>query len=339
MFDRAMRELVAFHYAHTPGYARWLAANDLTFERARALSDWSQLPPIVTRYFKQKFISSHTAHDALELVSSDMTEQTSRMPYDARSIFAAQSMISHIFSHYGWSTPRRPCNYIVLNYEPNDHVPLGAAYIGQFLCSFAPAHQIVYALRRHGEGYVFDVFGVVRALQEFARDGHPVRIMGYPALLWLLLEHMRASGCPPLSLHADSLVFLGGDWKTHTTFEVPKLTLYQRVGEQLGVAADRCRNCYGTLEHPIPYVECEHHHFHVPVYSRVYIRDPGTLKRLSYGERGLLQAVSPFITSSPAHSIMMSNPATLYPGHACSCELETDWFELHERAPRRTPLF
>ncbi|TDA47801.1 acyl-protein synthase [Burkholderia pyrrocinia] len=332
MFDRAMRELIAFHYAHTPGYARWLSANDFTFERARALNDWSQLPPIFARYFKQALIPSHTAHDAIELTSPDTPGRMSPMLFDTRSISAVQSMVGQVFCHYGWSTQHGRHNYILLTYEPHDQLKLWPAYVGQLLCSFAPVRQIAYALRRQGEGHTFDVFGVVRALQEFACDGHPVRIIGYPALLWLILEHMRTSGCPPLNLHADSLVFLGGDWKAHAAIDVPKPTLYRCIREQLGIAADRCRNAYGTLQHPIPYVECDQHHSHVPVYSRVYIRDPSTLSRVSYGERGLLHAVSPYITSSPAHSIVMGDLATLYPGHSCSCGLETDWFELHEHA-------
>lgn len=328
----AMREMVSFHHDHTPGYAQWLAAHDLSLESARAISDWSTLPPLFARYFKQRLVLSHTGHDALELTSSGTTGQASRMRYDARSIKAAQSMVVKIFEYYGWSAPRKRSNYLLLNYEPIADMTLGTAYTEQFLCRFSAIGHIAYALRRNGDGHAFDVFGATRALQKFSIDGSPVRIMGFPALLWFILEHMREMECPPLNFADNSLVFLGGGWKTYANIEVPKATLYQRISEQLGIPADRCRDGYGALEHPVPYVECANHHFHVPIYARVYIRDTGTLECLPYGSRGFFHAVSPFITSCPAHSIVMSDLATLHPASSCPCGLETEWFELHGRA-------
>lgn len=82
----------------------------------------------------------------------------------------------------------------------------------------------------------------------------------------------------------------------------------------------------------MPYIECAHHHFHAPVYSRVLIRDPRDFSLLPYGQQGLLGFVSPYIASSPAHAVVMSDLATLHPGASCGCGLTSDWFELHGRA-------
>ncbi|MDW5418850.1 hypothetical protein R6242_19965 [Iodobacter sp. CM08] len=139
-------------------------------------------------------------------------------------------------------------------------------------------------------------------------------------------------GYPALKLHPDSLVFLGGGWKTHADQAIPKAMLYQRLGEQLGIPDVRCRDGYGAVEHPVPYIECPKHHFHIPSYARAYIRHPATLNTQPYGTRGFLHFVSPYITSSPAHSVIMSDLATLHPGHECGCGIETDWFELLGRA-------
>jgi hypothetical protein len=86
------------------------------------------------------------------------------------------------------------------------------------------------------------------------------------------------------------------------------------------------------VEHAVPYIECAQHHFHVPVYAKVFIRDTADLSVLGYGQRGLLGFVSPYISSSPAHAVIMSDLATLHPGAACGCGLSSDWFELHGRA-------
>ncbi|WP_036774487.1 acyl-protein synthase [Photorhabdus australis] len=332
LFDAAMRELTLYHCENTPGYYPWLKAGGFDVQKLEKLNDWSHLPPIFANYFKQQLLLSSSGRDALELTSSGTTGQKSRMRYDARSISAAQNMVERIFEYYGWNTPQQPCNYLLLSYEPAGAITLGTAYTDQYLCKYAPVAQVCYALRHNGKGNEFDPFGVIRALQGFAVQGLPVRMLGFPAFLWFALERMREMGLPPIRLHPESLVFLGGGWKTHVDKEIPRSLLYQRLGEQLGIPDERCRDGYGSVEHPVPYVECRNHHFHVPVYARAYIRDTASMAVQSYGRPGFLHLISPYITSSPAHSIVVNDLAVLHPATECGCGLATDWFELLGRA-------
>ena len=166
--------------------------------------------PIFANFFKQHLLLSPTGEDALELTSSGTSGQKSRMRYDARSLGAAQYMVERIFAQYGWITPHTPCNYLLLSYEPQTRITLGTSFTDQFLCRFAPANRVVYALRSTGEGHQFDVFGVISALQAFAEEGLPVRILGFPAFLWQALQRMQALCMPDLELAAESRVFLGG---------------------------------------------------------------------------------------------------------------------------------
>ncbi|MEQ2025782.1 acyl-protein synthase [Xenorhabdus szentirmaii] len=332
LFDSAMRELTLYHCEHTPGYKQWLNDNGLDEQAIMALDDWSSLPLLFANYFKRNLILSDSAKDALELTSSGTTGQKSRMRYDPESIAAAQYMVDCIFDYYGWNTPDQPCNYLLLSYEPAGAVTLGTAYTDQFLAKYAPVNRAYYALRHNGKGNEFDPFGTIAALQQFAEEGLPVRIFGFPAFLWFTLQRMEQMGLPALKLHPESLVFLGGGWKTHADKSIPKKELYQRLTEQLGIPDIRCRDGYGSVEHPVPYVECSHHNFHVPVYSRAYVRHTADLSCQPYGEPGFLHFTSPFITSCPAHSIVTSDLAVLHSGDSCGCELDTDWFELLGRA-------
>lgn len=332
LFGQAMAEISRFHSQHTPGYEHWLNANGLAVQDLCSLDDWSRLPPIYANFFKQRQVLSVTGGDALELTSSGTSGQKSRMRYDARSLRAAQYMVQRIFDHYGWNTPQTPCNYLLLSYEPDGDISLGTSYTDQFLCQFAPVNQVVYALRRTASGHEFDGFGVIAALQAFAEQGLPVRILGFPAFLWQVLQRMRATGVADLQLASDSLALFGGGWKDRAAQEIPRQQLYQRMHQQLGMDPARCRDGYGAVEHPVPYVECAKHHFHVPVYSKVFVRNPSDASVLPYGQPGLLSFVSPYISSSPAHAVVMSDLATLYPGEDCGCGLTADWFELHGRA-------
>lgn len=332
LFNRAMAETSLFHCRNTPGYEHWLNNNGLNADDLDHLEDWSKLPPIFASFFKRQLLLSSTGEDALELTSSGTSGEKSRMLYDERSMAGAQFMVERIFDHYGWNTPETPCNYLLLSYEPQDRITLGTAYTDQFLCRFAPINRTVYALRNTGDGHQFDAFGVIAALQSFAEEGLPVRIFGFPAFLWQALRRMRATGVADLQLPAHSLVFFGGGWKNQTAQEIPKAQLYAQIHRQLGIDPSNCRDGYGAVEHAVPYIECAEHHFHVPVYSRVYVRDPGSFAVLPYGQQGLLGFASPYISSSPAHAVVMSDLATLHPGESCNCELNSDWFELHGRA-------
>ena len=68
---------------------------------------------------------------------------------------------------------------------------------------------------------------------------------------------------------------------------------------------------------------------------RAQILDCASLEPLPYGEPGLLQLVSPYITSSPAHSVVMSDLARMGSGRECGCGIETDWFDVLGRASRQ----
>ena len=100
----------------------------------------------------------------------------------------------------------------------------------------------------------------------------------------------------------------------------------------LGIADERIRDGFGSVEHCVPYVECSRHHFHVPAWSRVFIRDVGTLEPLGFGQQGFLHFVSPYMTSVPAHSVMMGDLASLYPGSDCGCGISSPFFVVHGRA-------
>ena len=86
------------------------------------------------------------------------------------------------------------------------------------------------------------------------------------------------------------------------------------------------------VEHCIPYIECQFHQFHVPVWSKVFIRDVKNLVPLPYGQKGFLHFVSPYITSVPAASVLMGDLASLHEGSQCPCLLETPYFIVHGRA-------
>ncbi|MFE0172245.1 acyl-protein synthase [Streptomyces sp. NPDC059002] len=331
LFAAAMAETNDWHAARSPFFRSLLA--DVPEAPAPTVGADVRTPLVHATFFKRHEVLSVPRDDVfLHLTSSGTTGQKSQMFFDEWTIRAAQRMVARIFDHYGWITPDQPVNYLLYSYEPAPSMRLGTSFTDNYLCDFAPAKGVTHALRHTGEGHEFDVHGCISALRQYAEEGLPVRILGFPAFLHFTLERMRAQGMPPIELPAGSLVVLGGGWKGHADRQIGKAEFYARVTELLGVEPERIRDTFGSVEHCVPYIECSEHRLHVPVWSRAAVRDTRTLRPLGYGERGFLHLVSPYITSVPAQSVVMGDLASLHPAEECGCPLPTPWFTVHGRA-------
>lgn len=333
-FVIAMREIVAWHGKRNPFYAEWLKRSGYSKDKIRTISDCASIPWVMASFFKNhESLSVPRGKVALTLTSSGTTGQKSQVLFDDWSIGAPQGMLDRIFERNGWVTPDQPANYLLYTYESEPDTSLGTSFTDHYLCKFAPVKSAFAALRRNGSGgHDFDLFGCLERLRQFEAEGLPVRIFGFPAFLHFTLKKMVDLGLPPIRLHPDSLVFLGGGWKGHAGKAIAKRDLYAQASAQLGIPDARLRDGFGSVEHCIPYVECTNHEFHVPVYSRVFARDVKTLAVLPDGARGFLHFVSPYITSMPAHSVLMGDLATTHPAAECGCDVKTPFFRIHGRA-------
>jgi phenylacetate-coenzyme A ligase PaaK-like adenylate-forming protein len=334
LFVRAMAESVDWHRKRSPFYGELVSRSRFKSSQLRSVEDCARVPFVLANFFKRhETLSISKSRVFAHFTSSGTTGQKSQVFFDSWSFRSGQRMLDRIFEHHGWVAPEEPANYLLYSYETEAGSKLGTAYTDNYLCKYAPASGVFHALRRTGTGsHEFDVFGCIERLKRYEREGLPVRIFGFPAFLYFTLKRMRELELPPMKLSERSLIFLGGGWKGHAEQSISKKELYAQAAAQLGIPDSRIRDGFGSVEHPIPYVECERHQFHVPVWSQVYIRDVSTLEPLPLGKRGFLQLVSPYITSMPAHSVLMGDLASLYPGKSCSCELATPYFVIHGRA-------
>jgi phenylacetate-coenzyme A ligase PaaK-like adenylate-forming protein len=336
-FMRAMKEIIQWHQERSPFYAQLLKSQ--TFNVASWTGPLAEIPFIPADFFKQHIIKSVPDSEiTVHLTSSGTTGQKSQIFFDSESLGSAQKMVDHIFDTYHWKSEQK-VNYLLYSYEPEEGSKLGTAFTDNFLTKYAPINKVVYALKWNGKTgpstinkHDFDLYGCLRALQDFEKEGLPVRIFGFPAFFYFTIQRMLDLKMPPLRLSPNSFVFLGGGWKSHANQALDKTQFYQLAQAQLGIPLDRLRDGFGSVEHCIPYIECRNHHFHIPVWSQVIIRDLRTLQPLDYNQSGFLQFISPYITSVPAHSILMGDLAIKQKGQLCSCGLGTDWFEILGRA-------
>ncbi len=334
LFMQAMREAVNWHRERCPFYEVLLKREGFTAEMLKTISDLQHLPFIHANFFKTHSVKSVADEEvAITLTSSGTMGQKSQMFFDQWSIKSSRRMVDFVYDHFGWYNPGKESNYLVSNYEPEEGSTRGTTNTSKFLTKYAPARDLNYVLRLTGEGgHEFDLFGCIEILKKYEAEKLPVRLIGFPSFIFFILERMKKLGEKNLRLSEESLVFFAGGWKGYADQQLSKPELYGRLGEQLGIPDIRCRDGFGSVEHSVPYVECDKHHMHVPVWSRAFTRDVRSLEVLDYGKPGYLSFVTPYITSVPAISVMMGDLAILHAPEECGCGIDTPWFEIAGRA-------
>ncbi len=330
LFVKAIRENIRHHQAHCPTYDAILNRQAFMLSDIKTIADLYKIPPIPTLFLKNHTLySAAPKHLMFKSTTSGTSGKVSEMGLDWPSSWRGLGMILGTFFTQKLISPH-PTNYIVLGYQPAKRNKIGAAKTAYAVTFSAPAMHREYALKDNGKEYELNLDGIKSALVRYEKQGLPVRFMGFPAYFMFLLKELLDSGIK-LKLHPKSLVLLAGGWKQFFTEQVDKPVLYAMANEALGIKEDRIREFFGAVEHPIAYLDCPNHHFHVPIYSRVIIRDVH-MTPVPYGEPGLLNLITPMMTSMPFTSVMTDDVAVLHPGDECPCGIRSPYFEVLGRA-------
>jgi phenylacetate-coenzyme A ligase PaaK-like adenylate-forming protein len=334
MFLEAMREVVSWHCKRNSFYKDLLEKNNITPESIKTESDLAKLPTIPANFFKTYESLSIPREDVVVHVTSSGTAgQKSQMFFDQDSWDFGQMMIQRTLDYFGFVSDN-PANYILYTYEPASETGsnLGTAKTDEGLLQYALVNEFFYSLRHNGEGHDFDVYGTIETLVKYENQGLPVRIFGFPSFLYFTLTQMKKLNMKPLKLNPESMTMFGGGWKGNADKQIPKRELYTLIEEMLGIPQNRCRDGYGSTEHSVPYFECENHNFHIPIYSRMIIRDFKTLKPVGYGVEGFASFVTPHLLSVPGVSVLMGDKAVLHKGEKCGCGIASPYMEILGRA-------
>jgi len=161
-------------------------------------------------------------------------------------------------------------------------------------------------------------------------SGRPGRIIGFPAFAMELCEDFKKAAGRYPRIHQESRVITGGGWKDRQDKAVDKEIMRSTLAKKLGIKSSNVRDLFGMVEHGVPYVDCRLGNFHIPVYSHVVARDPATLKALPYGKPGLLQFITPYLSSYPSITLLSSDFGRI--DEKCSCGLEGPVMHITGRA-------
>ena len=326
-FVAAMRGNALFQQRHCADYARMLREKRFDPASIRTMDDLARLPVIPTLYFKHhKLFSMDERRLLIKATSSGTGGVKSHIGFDNLGMAWSGCMAVNMAYHHGLFSPK-PCNYLVFGYQLTRHNQMAISRTAFGATLFAPAIRRTYALRWVNGKYELDLDGMKKALLRYAKLPFPVRFMGFPAYTYFFLSALKEEGIR-LRLPEGSMVMFGGGWKQFYTQKVDKYQVYRLIEEVLGIPERNVVEFFGAVEHPILYTDCARHHFHVPVYSRVIVRDVDTLEPVPYGVPGLLNLLTPLARSMPILSIMTDDIGILHPPGSCGCGIESPWLEI-----------
>ena len=326
IFVHAMMENAVFHYHNCPEYKNILDHFGFDPGSISCFDDLIRLPFIPTLYFKHHLLQSISPKKQLiKATSSGTSGRMSNIGFDFKSLNLGKKMVIKVGRYHKlWS--KKPTNYIIFGYQPTKENKTAVSKTAFGFTFFAPALSRTFALEKSESGYTLAWDKVLKAMEKCSASKAPMRTIGFPAYTYFLLRDMKEKGLR-FQMPKGSMVTLGGGWKQFYAEKVDKREFYSLVREVLGIDESNIIEFFGAVEHPILYTDCKCHHFHVPVYSRVIIRDPNDFSPLPNGKAGLINLLSPMMQSAPLLSVMTDDLGILH-DEGCPCGAKSPWLEI-----------
>lgn len=327
LFLNAVRENCGFQYQNCPEYRKILDGEGFHPDMLREYSDIERLPFIPTLFLKKHRMYSMPQRKMLiRATSSGTSGAFSDIGFEAGGLLCGLNMVLTIARRWRLLSPI-PCNYVVMGYRRHKSSNAAAAKTAYGYTLFAPALSRTYALKYYDGKFSPDLDGVINAIVRHSRSRFPLRFIGFPSYTYFVMKLMEERGIS-VKLPKRSLIMLGGGWKQFYKQQADKQEFYALAKRVLGISEDCIIEAYGAVERPILYCDCKNHHFHVPVYSRVVIRDVHTLKPVPNGTPGLVNLVTPMIKATPILSVMTDDLGIMHDGAECGCGINSPYFDI-----------
>ena len=327
LFLKAVRENCVYHYKNCPEYRKIMKGEGFSPNKLKKYTDIAEIPPVPTLFLKKHRIYSMPKRKMLiKATSSGTSGQFSEIGFDTEGLLNGLAMVLTVASQRKLLS-LRPCNYIIFGYRPHISNKTAIAKTAYGYTFFAPALSRTFALKYSGGKYSPDLDGIIKAVVKHSRSPFPMRFIGFPSYTYFMMQMMEERGIR-VKMPPHSVIMLGGGWKQFYKEQVNKQEFYALAEKVLGIGEENIIEAFGAAEHPILYLDCKNHHFHIPVYSRVIIRDVNTLKPLKKGETGLVNLITPMVKATPVLSIMTDDLGILHDGKECGCGIDSPYLEI-----------
>lgn len=329
-FLEAMRWSFRHHYTHSDFYRKLCILKGFDEKNISSFDDIWDIPFVLSDVFKTYPIDTKTG-DLLrnEMSSSGTSGRKSRIMLDRLSGERLMLSLYQINKALGL-VGQAPTNYLLMAYNPSIDETLGTTTSGVIISYLTPRKEIFYGLDLNEEGKVgFLRDKSVEKLRQFIEDGLPVRMLGFIHHMCEVVKSYREKYGKAAFPEGSYIISVGG-WKGFANPYGSAFEAHEFFRENTAIDPKNIRDLYTLIEHEVFYLECENHNKHIPNVAMACARDPRTLKRLGYGERGLIHLYTPLIESCPALSLLTTDYGHV--GESCTCSVGGPYLKIIGRA-------
>ena len=330
-FFRAMRYSFEHHVARSPFYKKLCEHKGFTSANLKSFDDIWNIPFILSDAFKAFNIGTNTGgFFRTDITSTGTSGRKSRVGLDMISGRRLLYSTYHIYKSLGLVDEKRRANYLMMAYDPDLDESLATTNSNILISHFAPRNAMFYALAADSGGRTaFLRDEAAERLKNFNDKGQPVRMLGFMHhTCEVVRAYVKKYGA--VRFPKGSCILTGGGWKNFGHLYGEDFDPVAFLKEHTAIDPKNVRDLYTLSEHPIFYLQCEHHNMHIPNVALACIRDPRTLKVLPYGETGLVHLYSPLIESAPVLSILTTDYGRI--GANCTCPVGGPFIKISGRA-------
>ena len=319
LFLEAIKENYVFQSEKQP-YIKYLAKQrGFSIDMLKSIDDLSKIPPLFVGIMKINTFCNFEMKDIeMVLTSSGTKGQKTQAFFDSKSLARLTDMASSCFKDSGW-TSDVPAHIFVMGYDIREEKNLGTSWSNNQLLSLVPGKSVNWTILKNDKGeFEFDYKYWAKKIVELGADA-PIRLTGFPAFMCQLAYEV-AKIKPGFKAKEGSFITAGGGWKNHKGVQLTHKDFAVLMEENLGISASSIRDTFGMAEHGVPFCSCSAGNYHIPIYSRILIRDPLSLKVLPDGEEGLMNLITPYNLAQPNISVLATDLAVIKEN--CSCGIQ-----------------
>ncbi len=241
--------------------------------------------------------------------------------------------------HFDWTlyfTPRPQKFYTIEDKIPD---PIPSMLYVLILTNQTPMENRFYALKRADEearkkGKIFDIDseGTLNFLNSNPSEKGKGWVGGAIPLLYSYFSEMHKKTGQTFECGEDSVVVVGGGWKSFAGEQVSPEKFREVISRSLGIPQKNIRDSYNFSETDCMNPECEYHNKHVLPWEDIIIRDVETLEPVEMGETGLVNVINPIAYSYAGVSILQDDIAKITMEDNCPCGRRGKVIEIIGRA-------
>jgi phenylacetate-coenzyme A ligase PaaK-like adenylate-forming protein len=309
------------HYEHCAEYKKILDA--ISFD-VNKISDYSQIPFLPVRLFKDYELKSVSMEDVVKTLTSSGTtgQKVSKIFLDKQTSATQIKILTKIVSSF-LGKQRVPMLILDTSAVIKNRAMFSARGAGILGFSMFGSDRL-YALDDEMNLNVSAIKGFLEKHQ-----GETIFLFGFTFMIWQhFYKELKKLGIK-LDLSKGVLIH-GGGWKKLVNEAVSPDMFKSALHEVCGI--DHVYDYYGMVEQTGSiYVECECGHLHTSVFSDIICRRPKDFTECEFGEEGLIEVVSVLPESYPGHALLTEDVGAVLGEDDCPCGRKGKYFKINGR--------